>query len=783
MKRVVVFVYLLLMALMAGAQNVEQLVQAYRQGVLNEAQIEQIKRAYQRGESASAMQTEEPSRRRDVDKLVEADTLLRDTAVSFIVADKVGRRVVAGEKCEIFGHDIFRGGQNSFQPNVNIATPEDYSLGVGDEVIIDLWGDVQRTYRLEISPDGSVVVPDVGPIVLSGLSVQGATQRLRRALSSIYEGLASGDVELMLSLGRIRTIQVMVAGEVMNPGTYTLPSLATLMHALYLSGGVSDIGSLRSIKLYRKGQIVATVDIYDYLLSGKLPKNVMLRDGDLVIVPTCNSMVKIEGKVRRPMLYEMLTGERLSDLIRYAGGFVGGADHRRVMVVRRTAGKLQSFIVESASSDDFELEDGDEISVGGGINRYENRVEVRGAVNREGFYAIDDAVQTLRQLIERAGGLREDAFMQRALLYREGEDLEPQVMAVDLQKLLSDEDADVTLHPNDMLAVAAVGDLREAYSVGIFGAVGHSGDYPYAENMTIEDLIVAAGGLLESASTIDVIITRRIKNPQAAGVQDQLFEIFMVDINEDLALGESEFVLQPFDQVFVRRSPVYITQSSVEVRGEVAFEGSYPLLRRNMRLSEVVAQAGNPTSGAFVEGAYLMRRMTEEEQAQQDALKALIDNQKGRGIIDSLAMSGISLKSVYPVGINLAEALKNPGSDADVVLRDGDVISIPLYNGTVRVMGAVLYPNSITYTEGRNLKYYVKAAGGFDNRARKRRSFVIYMNGMVASGGRIDIRPGCIVVVPSKLPVPPMRWSDVMGLLSSSASTAAVVMSAINLAN
>lgn len=778
MRRVTIFISLLLLAVATKAQTVEDIVEAYRQGLLSESQIEQLKQQYMGGDVAAETVTQQPSRKREVVKNIRVDSLRGDSA-SVVQVSAVHPNAC---RSDIFGHDLFRGGSNGFEPNLNIATPEDYRLGAGDEVIVDLWGDVQRSYQLEISPDGLVIVPDVGPIMVAGLSIKDAARRVRRALSSIYEGLTQGSVDLMLSLGRIRTIRVNLAGEVAMPGAYTLPSLATLMHALYVSGGVSDIGSLRNVKLYRGGRLVASADLYDYLLNGNSVDNLSLQDGDLIVVPTCESLVKIEGQVRRPMFYEVQAGESLADLIRFAGGFVGGADHNRVMVVRRTAGKHQSFMVNRNSLEDFDLTDGDKISIGGGINRYENRVEVRGAVNREGFYAIDEQVRTLRQLLQRAGGLREDAFMSRALLYREGEDLTPEVVAIDLQGLMSGEQEDLVLLPNDILAVSTIGDLREEYQVGIFGAVGHSGEYPYAENMTVEDLIVAAGGLLESASTTNVTITRRIKQPRSRNVQEQLFEIFVVDISEGLEIHSGEFRLQPFDQVFVRRSPVYITQSSVEVRGEVAFEGSYPLMRRNMRLSEIVAEAGYPTSGAFIEGAYLLRRMTDEEQAQQDILKSLIDNQKGRGTIDSLEMAGIDLSSVYPVGINLAEALNHPGSDADVVLRNGDVISIPLYNGTVRVMGSVMYPNSITYKEGRSLKYYIKAAGGYDNRARKSRTFVIYMNGMVESGTTTRIRPGCIIIVPSKLPVPPMRWSDIIGLLSSSASTAAVVLSAINLA-
>ena len=431
---------------------------------------------------------------------------------------------------------------------------------------------------------------------------------------------------------------------------------------------------------------------------------------------------------------------------------------------------------------EFEVEDGDEITIGGDINRHANRVEVRGAVYRDGYYAIDDKMQTLTQLLQRAEGLREDAFMQRALLYREGDDLKTEVLPIDLQALMEGECEDVVLRSNDMLVVSAVDDMQEIYTVSIYGAVNRSGDYPYATNMSVKDLLVEAGGLQEAASTANITITRRIKSPESRNAREQLFEIFTINLDDGVSVGGREFLLEPFDQVFVRRSPVYITQSSVTIDGEVAFEGQYPLSHRNMRLSEVVEAAGGLTSGAFTEGAYLLRRRSPEERIQNDALHTLIDMQRGVGGRDSLKLANVAMSESFPVGINLAEAMAHPGSDADIVLRDGDVISIPKYNSTVRVMGTVLYPNSVTYKEGKRLRYYVDAAGGFGNRARRKRTFVIYMNGMVESGLSAKVRPGCVVIVPAKSPAQPLRWAEIAGMISTSATTTAVVLSAISIA-
>ena len=682
----------------------------------------------------------------------------------------------------IFGQDIFSRGQMSFEPNLNIATPDNYVLGPGDEVIVDVWGDAQTSAAYTISPEGKIFVPNVGPITLSGLTISEATRRVRGSLGAIYEGLYDGSVQMKLSLGSIRSIQVNVMGEVGHQGTYTLPSLATLFHALHVSGGINNLGTLRSIKLYRSGKLYSEVDVYDFILNGKSDSDIALRDGDLISVLGYGKLVEVSGEVKRPMFYEMRTGETVADIVKFAGGFTNEANSRVVSVTRRQGGQYQSFTVEQKDFDKFVVEDGDVVSVAGSIDRYENRVEIKGAVYREGFYAIDEQTRTLKQLIERADGLREDAFMSRAVLYREKPDWTIEALSIDLEGLMAGRVKDIALRANDMLLIASVSDMQEDYTVTVFGSVSRPDTYPYAENMTVEDLLVAAGGLLESASTANVTVTRRMKDSKSMTISEQLFETFTINLNDDLKVDGEGFVLQPFDQVFVRRSPVYITQSSVRIDGEVAFAGNYPLSHRNMRISEVVAAAGGANPGAFIEGAYLLRRMTSEEQQQARALRDMIESQAGGNNRDSLSMASVDLSNVYTVGIDLENALANPGSDADIVLRDGDVISIPEYNGTVKVMGAVMYPNSVTFQPGKSLKYYAKAAGGFDNNARKNRAFVIYMNGMVASGMSAEIRPGCIVIIPSKAYREPVKWNEVISMLSSTASVSAVVLSAINLA-
>lgn len=769
------------------AQSQQDLINAYRNGTLTQSQIESLKKQHE-ASASNVRRTREVNVAAGANRAaVEVETELTEMPADPQQGLVEGRTASAAvtrrnTSTRIFGQDIFSRGQMSFEPNLNIATPDNYVLGPGDEVIVDVWGDAQTSAAYTISPEGKIFVPNVGPITLSGLTMSEATRRVRGSLGAIYEGLYDGSVQMKLSLGSIRSIQVNVMGEVGHQGTYTLPSLATLFHALHVSGGINNLGTLRSIKLYRSGKLYSEVDVYDLILNGKSDSDIALRDGDLISVLAYGKLVEISGEVKRPMFYEMRTGETVADIVKFAGGFTNEANSRVVSVTRRQGGQYQSFTVEQKDFDKFVVEDGDVVSVAGSIDRYENRVEIKGAVYREGFYAIDEQTRTLKQLIERADGLREDAFMSRAVLYREKPDWTMEALSIDLEGLMAGRVKDIALRANDMLLIASVSDMQEDYTVTVFGSVSRPDTYPYAENMTVEDLLVAAGGLLESASTANVTVTRRMKDSKSMAISEQLFETFTINLNDDLKVDGEGFVLQPFDQVFVRRSPVYITQSSVRIDGEVAFAGNYPLSHRNMRISEVVAAAGGANPGAFIEGAYLLRRMTSEEQQQARALREMIESQAGGNNRDSLSMASVDLSNVYTVGIDLENALANPGSDADIVLRDGDVISIPEYNGTVKVMGAVMYPNSVTFQPGKSLKYYTKAAGGFDNNARKNRAFVIYMNGMVASGMSAEIRPGCIVIIPSKAYREPVKWNEVISMLSSTASVSAVVLSAINLA-
>lgn len=778
MKRLILFLFATL-TLSVSAQTQRELIQAYRNGTLTQEQVDAARSKISQPEGVDM----KVNRMRTMTASTEDQG--RDSLVKRNVATSVKRSV----KKSIFGHDLFTNKQLTFEPNLNIATPTNYLLGPGDELIIDIWGASQMTINEIISPEGKVSIAGVGLVSVSGLTIDEATQRLRRQLAVIYEGLRSGTVQMKVSLGSIRSILVNIAGEVGTAGTYTLPSLATLFHALHVAGGVNELGSLRSIKLYRSGKLFSEVDVYDYILNGEMGQDISLREGDLIVVPTYEKLIEVQGEVKRPMYYELKGEESAADVVKFVGGFTNDANRNLLSVTRsQDGGEYRDFSIESKDFSSFVMADGDVVFVAGNIDRYENRVEVQGAVYREGHYAIDDKVKTVKQLIERAGGLRNDAFKARAILYREKPDWSMEVEAIDLGALMDGTTADIELRTNDMLVISSISDMQEEYTVRIFGSVKNPNTYPYADNMTVEDVVVAAGGLLESAATANVTITRRIKNPKSVQVSEQLFEIFTIELSDGLAVGDKKgFELKPFDQIYVRRSPVYVTQGSVTVKGEVAFEGNYPLSHRNMRLSEALKAAGGTTSAAYLEGAYLLRRMTEEEIMQKKALQKMIDAQVRRSQQKeqepaSMELDSVMLEEVYTVGICLDKALAKPNSDFDVVLRNGDVICIPEYNGTTRVMGAVLYPNTITYSEGMSVKKYVKSAGGFDLNARKRRAFVIHVNGMVESGLRADVRPGSIIIVPSRAPSAGIKWENLHHGLQSTASLMAVIVSTMNLA-
>ena len=726
-----------------GRSQNEMAMELAAKGVTRE-QVERIRNASQAGVltgNAARTAGEQERARRMNDGMMETPAV----KVNDVLED-----VIEPEATPVFGRNIFTNDNLTFAPSTNLPTPEDYRLGPGDEVIIDIWGNNQATIRQTISPDGTINIPDIGLVSLNGMTIRQADSYMKRKLGQIYS--VDGEdakSEIKLTLGNIRTIQVNLMGEVAVPGTYYLSSLSNLYHALYRAGGVSDLGSLRDIQLVRKGKKVASVDVYDFIMNGKTPDNINLEEGDIIVVPAYARLVEVAGNVKRPMTYELRDGETVASLLDYAGGFSGNAYKENVRVVRQNGKEYQVYTVDAPDYASFVLEDGDELTVGQILDRYANRIEVKGAVYRPGIYQLGNGVSTVSQLIAKADGLKGDAFTNRALIHREREDLTLEVISVDVKGILNGTAADIELQKNDVLYIPSIHDLSDIGDITVEGEVARPGAFVFADNTTLEDAIMMAGGLLESASTVKIDVTRRIKDASSTSQSENIAEVFTFSFKDGYVLdGEPGFVLQPYDYIYVRRSPSYTEQISVEVRGEVVFPGTYNISRRTERLSDVITKAGGINQWAYVKGARLSRKMDEEEKARLQSTLEVMDSAK-----DSIDVSTLATAERYYVGIDMEAALAKPGSDVDLVLREGDVLIVPQYNNTVKISGNVLYPNTVTYRPDMTVNDFVTMAGGYGFRSKKNKAYIIYMNGTVSRARRYSkgvVEPGCEIVVPKK---------------------------------
>lgn len=684
---------------------------------------------------------------------------------------------------EVFGRNIFKNENLTFEPNLNIATPENYRLGPGDEVLIDVWGGSQVAICETISPDGNIQIENFGPLYLSGMTIEKANEYVRSELSKIYTGINNNTVQIKLSLGQIRSIQVNIMGEVKTPGSYTLPSLASVFHALYMAGGVSDIGTLRAIKVYRDNKLLATLDIYEYILNGKMQGDIRLNDGDVIVVGPYESLVKIAGKVKRPMFYEMKNSESVGTLLKYAGGFTGDAYTSSIRLIRKSGREHQIYNVQEFDFNLFKIMDADSVNVDSVLARFANKVEIRGAIYRPGMYQMGGAINTIKDLINSAEGIRGDAFLNRAVLHRVKEDFTLEVISVDIKGLLNGTVPDIALRKDDVLFIPSIHDMQEGKTVTISGEVARPGAFPYAENQTLEDLVLQAGGLKEAASTVRVDVARRIKDPKALTTGNKIAQTFSFALKDGFIIdGESGFTLEPYDEVYVRRSPGYQQQQNVIVEGEVLFGGTYALMQKNQRISEIIKNAGGLTKEAYAKGARLERKMTPDEKARLQAALRMAKVQMGS---ETVSTESLETAETYSVGMSLDEAMQNPGSDADLVLREGDRIIIPQYNNTVKINGAVMHPNTVAYSAGKKLSYYVNMAGGFAYRAKKSRAYVIYMNGTVAKLKKRDkniIQPGCEIIIPHKQPKRAGIIAELGGLTTATASLAALAASVATIA-
>ena len=692
---------------------------------------------------------------------------------------------------QVFGRNIFNNEMLTFEPSMNIPTPANYRLGAGDAVIIDVWGASQTTFEGTVSPDGTVTIEGVGPLALAGMTVKEANEYIKKQLGRFY-----ANSNITLTVGETRSIQVQVMGEVMVPGTYTLSALSSAFNALYAAGGISEIGTLRDIKVFRQGRVVSTIDVYDYILNGNTKGDIRLADNDVIVVGPYECLVNIRGKVKRPMFYEMKENESVSRILDYAGGFAGDAYTDNVRLIRKSGREYSVYTVDEFEMNGFLLKDGDSLYVDSVIPRFSNMAEIRGAVFHPGQYQMDGSIKTVRQLIKAADGLREDAFLKRAVMHRQKEDLTMEALSVDVEGIMDGTVADIPLRKNDILFIPSSLDMKGERTLTIDGEVNFPGIYQYADNTTIEDLVLQAGGFTEAASMAKVDVFRRIKNPDAVTDDEKLSETYSFSLRDGLVMGDGQdFHLQPYDEVFVRKSPAYSEQRNVKVSGAVNFSGSYAMDNKDYRLSDLVKAAGGLSSLAYAKGARLQRLLTEEEKKQREsAMKASqiqvyeeslrSEKEFNMAQADSILNLKLDLGDTYPVAINLEKAMKNPGSLDDVRLREGDELVVPQFSNTVKISGEVMYPISINYEKGKPLSYYIKRAGGYADRAHKSRVYTIYMNGSVEQLGRRSsksIQPGCEIVVPTKPQRNKMTPQEMMTIGTSTASIATMIATLVNI--
>lgn len=760
-----------------GKDQRQMATELARRGVTRE-QAERVKKLYEQeqGVSTSKMSGTELNEAR----LREATQ--EESTTSVLENPQPDSRELAQES-QVFGRNIFNTRNLTFEPSVNIATPPNYRLGPGDEVIIDIWGTSQNTIRQQISPDGTINIEKIGPVSLSGMTVSEANGYLKRVLGKTYSGLDApdGTLEIRLTLGNTRTIQINVMGEVVQPGTYALSSFSTVFHALYRAGGVSDIGSLRNVQVTRNGKTVAKVDVYDFIMKGKTQDDIRLQEGDVIIVPAYEALVQISGNVKRPMKFEMKKNETLATLINYAGGFSADAYTRSLRVVRQNGEEYEINTVKEVDYSAYPMRNGDVVTAEAILNRFTNKLEVRGAVYRPGIYQLNGEINTVRALVNEAKGLMGDAFTNRAVLQREREDLTTEIISVDVRSIMAGTSPDIPLQKNDILYIPSIHDLEDRGDVAIFGEVAKPDSYSYSDNMTLEDLIIRAGGLRESASTVRVDVSRRIKDPKSTHSTDSISQMFTFALKDGFVIdGKQGFTLQPYDQVFVRRSPGYQAQQNVRVTGEVIFGGTYAMTTTEERLSDLVKKAGGATPKAYLRGAKLIRVANDEEKKRMRDVINLMNRQFGEAMMDSL---GIRVEDTFSVGIDLEKAMAKPGSEYDLVLREGDVLDVPKMNNTVKVNGAVMMPNTVGYLSDKNANYYLDQAGGYALNAKKSKKFVIYMNGQVArikGRSKEKIEPGCEIIVPSKKNKK-VNVGEILGYASSFGSLATMFATISNL--
>ena len=689
-------------------------------------------------------------------------------------------RIFVSEKTKkIFGYQLFNSQNLSFEPAVNIPIPRDYILGIGDQLTINVWGASQTKYLLPIDKNGAITIPDVGPIYLAGLSVEKGMSLIKNRLMAIYSGMAGEfpNTWAEISLGAVRSIKINVIGEINAPGTYTLPSTASAFNALYLSGGPNENGSFREIRLIRDGVTFKTIDVYDFLINADPTANVQLREQDILFVPNYKTRVEIAGEIKRKGIFEIKNSETMSDLIRFAGGFGDKAYTHALTVIRSNDREREVRSVTDADFGKFVLQNGDSIRADSILNRFSNRVAIKGSVFHPGNYELTPGMK-LSDLIKKADGLREDAFMNRGLISRIKEDNSPENISFDLKEVMQGGN-DIILRKEDKVLINSIFKMREKRIVNIVGEVMKPDSMEYQENMTLGDLIFKAGGFREEADISVVEVSRRLNYEEASKVTDKMNNIFQFALTRDLKLSQTDaaFKLMPFDEVYVRRAPGYRNQGTIQITGEVIYAGTYAISDKNEKISQIIKRAGGLIPGAFISGATLTRTYNLSE-AEIEKKKQLM--KRDTTLRDSL----VSLKNTYPVGIELEKILANPGSSIDLLLQPGDVINVPRQLQTVKVSGNVMNPLALTYEKRIKLRRYIDRAGGYDDRAKKSRTYVIYANGTTASTRGFIFRkvpritPGAEIIVPKKPEKADntMKWISIASALASVATAVATLV-------
>ena len=765
---------------MASGKKQNDIIKELALKGVDRAQAARVKKLYEAQlggkENAAAVESAVAASREHVPNAGSAEDI--DPLMTQDVQKTANSGVTLPEASDgVYGRSIFRNKSLSFAPSKNMPTPKNYILGPGDEVIVDIFGANQSTIRSVISPEGYINVDILGPIYLSGKSIESANVFLKGKLAQIYEGLSGGEekTDIQLSLGQVRSIQITIVGEVPNPGTFMVTSLSTVFHAMFQAGGVKEPGTVRAIKLVRNNKPIATIDIYDFLLNGSRKNDVRLEEGDVIIVEPYQSVVKVQGYVKRPMNYEMKEGETIADLLKYAGGFSKTAYSDNVSVVRQQGHDFVVTTVEASQYSSFFLKNGDEIEVRKMDARFENRISISGAVVLPGVFELKPEVNSVRKLVNKAGGLLPEAFTKRALIHRQHEDRSLETCAIDLEGIMNGTKPDVSLQNNDELFVHSVFELNDQGTFTINGEVAIPGTFPFAANTTVQDLILQAGGLLRSASAARVDVVRLIVDNESLVAQKDISTYYTFSLNNGFAVdGADKFVLEPYDVVTVRRSPSYVNNRGVKVTGEINFPGYYNMSRREERVSDIIAKAGNITDFAYVKGAQLLRKRTDAEKKQTEMMADVVEAD------NDFVLNKNMVEQRYLVSFDMADALKNPGGENDLVLIDGDELIVPVINNTVKIDGAVQMPTTVSYKKGMKKSDLINAAGGYAKRAYKRKAFIVYMNGRVSKLRRFTtIEPGSQVFIPKK----DKKENQLQQIMSVSTTAASLGMMGVSIAN